>query len=145
MQCKSLKLRKKTLKLLFLFWTMYTAHRSLHDVKNRTEKNIALFAECVSQVWISTEYCTGFENSKETYLLPLFSLSFPFTSFTLRIGYWKYLWVGFFFNLLAYIFPLNETIPTLFSFSIFLHESEAVNTYLFFDFFRASICAFTVL
>ena len=45
------------------------------------------------------------------------------------------------FRLLAYIFPLNKAVSTLFTLFIFLDKSEAVNICVLFDLFYAFICA----
>ena len=54
--------------------------------------------------------------------------------------------VPYIFSLFAYIFPLYETAPNLFSLFIFLHGSEAVNISVLFDLsYHAFMCLFYFL
>ena len=58
-----------------------------------------------------------------------------------------YIFFGFVYisRLLAYISPLNKTIPTLFSLFIFSDESEAVDISVLSNLFHVFICTFISL
>ena len=101
-----------TPKMFITSWT--EQNKTVHCLQNVFHSDstfIFIFTKQKPQLWISLRDCTGFQSSKQIFVLSIISVSFSFTSYSLRISYWICFWfcVYFWFMLLHFLIEWDYT------------------------------------